>query len=180
MLGAAGGVGITAVEIAKAMGARVIAAASTAEKLDFARSAGADETINYSDSALRDTVKTLTRGKGVDVVYDPVGGELAMQALKSLAYKGRHLVIGFTSGEIPQFPANLVLLRAASIVGVYWGDWAAREPRAHAGNLREMAVMVAEGTLRPRVTASFDLGDYGEAFRTIAERRVLGKIVFTP
>jgi NADPH2:quinone reductase len=179
VLGAAGGVGITAVEIAKAMGANVIAAASTDEKLEFAKSAGADETINYRDTPLRDAVKTLTGSKGVDVVYDPVGGKLALQALKSLAYKGRHLVIGFTSGTIPDFPANLVLLKSASIVGVYWGDWAAREPGSHARNLGEMAAMIAEGTLQPRVTASFDLDDYREAFRTIAERRVLGKIVFT-
>jgi NADPH2:quinone reductase len=178
VLGAAGGVGITAVEIGKAMGAEVIAAASTAEKLEFARSAGADETINYSETPLRDAVKALTGGKGVDVVYDPVGGELAVQSLKSLAWNGRHLVIGFTSGSIPEFPANLVLLKAASIVGVYWGDWAARNPGGHAGNLREMAGMIAEGVLHPRVTASFELDDYREAFRTIAERRVLGKIVF--
>jgi NADPH2:quinone reductase len=178
VLGAAGGVGITAVEIGKAMGARVIAAASTAEKLAFARTAGADETINYSETPLRDAVKDLTGGKGADVVYDPVGGELAVQALKSLAWNGRHLVIGFTSGAIPEFPANLVLLKAASIVGVYWGDWAARNPGGHAGNLREMAGMIAEGVLQPRVTASFDLDEFLEAFRTIAERRVLGKIVF--
>jgi NADPH2:quinone reductase len=164
VLGAAGGVGITAVEIGKAMGATVIAAASTAGKLEFARSAGADETIDYSESPLREAVKSLTGGKGVDVVYDPVGGELAVQALKSLAWNGRHLVIGFTSGTIPDFPANLVLLKAASIVGVYWG--------------REMAGMIAEGALQPRVTAAFELDDYGDAFRTIAERRVLGKIVF--
>jgi NADPH2:quinone reductase len=178
VLGAAGGVGITAVEIAKAMGADVIAAASTAGKLEFARSAGADETINYAETPLRDAVKSLTGGRGVDVVYDPVGGELALQAMKSLAINGRHLVIGFTSGTIPDFPANLVLLKAASIVGVYWGEWAAREPDAHKANLDEMAGMLVDGVLQPRVSAEFALDDYREAFRTIAERRALGKIVF--
>jgi NADPH2:quinone reductase len=177
VLGAAGGVGITAVEIAKAMGADVIAAASTAGKLEFARSAGADETINYAETPLRDAVKSLTGGRGVDVVYDPVGGELALQAMKSLAINGRHLVIGFTSGTIPDFPANLVLLKAASIVGVYWGEWAAREPDAHKANLDEMAGMLVDGVLQPRVSAEFALDDYREAFRTIAERRALGKIV---
>jgi NADPH2:quinone reductase len=178
VLGASGGVGITAVEIAKAMGARVIGAASNNEKCEFAASAGADETINYGETSLRDAVKRLTDGKGVDVVYDPVGGELAQQALRSLAWNGRHLVIGFTSGDIPEFPANLALLKAASIVGVYWGDWAAREPGEHLQNLQELAHMIDDGVLQARVTETFALADYKTAFRTIAERRVLGKIVF--
>lgn len=178
VLGASGGVGITAVEIAKAMGGWVIAAASNDEKCEFAASAGADETINYGDTSLRDEVKRLTAGKGVDVVYDPVGGELAQQALRSLAWNGRHLVIGFTSGEIPAFPANLALLKAASIVGVYWGDWAARNPGEQVQNLHDMARMIDDGILQPRVTATFALDDYKAAFRSIAERRVLGKIVF--
>ena len=178
VLGAAGGVGITAVEIAKAMGARVIAAASTEEKLEFARSAGADATINYTETSLRDEIKQITDNAGVDVVYDPVGGELAQQALKSLSWNGRYLVVGFTSGEIPAFPANFALLKAASIVGVYWGEWAARNPGAQQQNLQEMAHMIDDGILQPRITSSFALDDYKEAFRTIAERRVLGKIVF--
>jgi len=178
VLGAAGGVGITAVEIAKAMGARVIAAASTEEKLEFARSAGADATVNYTETSLRNEVKRITGNLGVDVVYDPVGGELAQQALKSLAWNGRYLVVGFTSGEIPAFPANLTLLKAASIVGVYWGDWAARNPGTQQQNLQEMAQMIDDGVLQPRITSSFALDEYKEAFRTIAERRVLGKIVF--
>lgn len=178
VIGAAGGVGITAVEIAKAMGARVIAAASTEEKLEFARSAGADATVNYTETSLRDEVKKITDNAGVDVVYDPVGGELAQQALKSLAWNGRYLVVGFTSGEIPTFPANLALLKAANIAGVYWGAWAARNPDAQQQNLREMAQMIDSGILQPRITASFPLDEYKEAFRTIAERRVLGKIVF--
>jgi NADPH2:quinone reductase len=178
VLGAAGGVGVTAVEIAKAMGARVIAAASTEEKLEFASSAGADATINYTETSLRDEVKRITDNTGVDVVYDPVGGELAQQALKSLAWSGRYLVVGFTTGEIPAFPANLTLLKEASIVGVYWGDWAARNPGAQFGNLREMASMIDAGILQPRITATFGLDDFRKAFRTFAERRVLGKIVF--
>lgn len=178
VLGAAGGVGITAVEIAKAMGARVIAAASTEEKLEFARSAGADATINYTETSLREVVKQITDNAGIDVVYDPVGGELAQQALRSLSWNGRHLVVGFTSGEIPAFPANLALLKAASIVGVYWGDWAARNPGTQQQNLQEMARMIDDGILQPRISSSFALDDYKEAFRTIAERRVLGKIVF--
>ena len=175
VLGAAGGVGVTAVEIAKAMGARVIAAASTEEKLEFASSAGADATINYTETSLRDEVKQITDNTGVDVVYDPVGGELAQQALKSLAWSGRYLVVGFTSGEIPAFPANLTLLKEASIVGVYWG---ARNPGAQFGNLREMASMIDAGILQPKITATFGLDDFRNAFRTFAERRVLGKIVF--
>jgi len=178
VLGAAGGVGITAVEIARAMGARVIAAASTEEKLEFARSAGADATVNYTETSLRDEVKQITDNAGVDVVYDPVGGELAQQALKSLAWNGRYLVVGFTSGEIPAFPANLTLLKAASIVGVYWGNWAKRNPDAQLENLRDMTSMIDAGVLQPRTTATFGLDDFREAFRTIAERRVLGKIAF--
>jgi NADPH2:quinone reductase len=178
VLGAAGGVGTTAVEIAKAMGARVIAAASSAEKLEFALAAGADETINYSDASLREAAREITAGKGVDIVYDPVGGELGEQALKTVGRHGRYLVIGFASGSIPAFPANLVLLKEASIIGVYWGDWAARNPAAQLQNLREMAQMIGNGKLQPRITATFSLDEYKEAFRTIAERRVLGKIVF--
>lgn len=178
VLGASGGVGTTAVEIAKAMGAQVIAAASTAEKLEFTVAAGADETINYAETSLRNEVKRLTDGKGIDVVYDPVGGDLAQQALRSLARNGRYLVVGFTSGEIPAFPANLALLKAASIVGVYWGDWAAHDPNAQLQNLQEMARMIEDGTLRPRITDTYALDDFSKAFRTIAERRVLGKIVF--
>ena len=139
VLGAAGGVGITAVEIAKAMGARVIAAASTDAKLEFARSAGADDTINYSTMPLKETVKELTDGKGVDVVYDPVGGELAEQAFRATAWHGRYLVIGFASGDIPKFPANIALLKEASIIGVWWGTWAMKNPKLQLQNMMEMA-----------------------------------------
>ncbi len=177
VLGAAGGVGITAVEIAKAMGARVIAAASTDEKLEFAAAAGADETINYSDEPLKERVKALTDGNGVDVVYDPVGGELADQAFRATAWHGRYLVIGFACGEIPKFPANIALLKEASIIGVWWGTWATKNPGLQIRNMTELAELVAAGTLAPRVSASYAMDDYAEAFRAITERRALGKVI---
>jgi len=176
VLGAAGGVGITAVEIAKAMGARVIAAASSAEKLEFAVSAGADETINYSEVPLKETVKELTGGKGADVVYDPVGGELADQAFRATAWHGRYLVIGFASGDIPKFPANIALLKEASIIGVWWGTWASKNPKLQIQNMIELAKLVAEGVVTPRVTESYALDDYVDAFKAITERRARGKV----
>ena len=179
VLGAAGGVGVTAVEIAKAMGATVIAGASTDDKLEFAREAGADHLINYSDQALNEAVKELTGGNGADVVYDPVGGELAQQALRATAWHGRYLVIGFASGEIPKFPANLALLKEAAIVGVWWGTWARKNPAVQAQNVREMAALVAAGTLKPRVTEHYALDEYVKAFAAITERRALGKVVLT-
>lgn len=179
VLGAAGGVGITAVEIAKSMGATVIAAASTDEKLDFAKQAGADHTINYSTEPLNDAVKALTDGNGADVVYDPVGGELAQLALRATAWHGRYLVIGFASGEIPKFPANIALLKEASIMGVWWGTWARKNSAEQISNVREMAGLVAAGKLEPRVTEQYALDDYKEAFGAITGRRALGKVVLT-
>jgi len=176
VLGAAGGVGITAVEIAKSMGARVIAAASSDAKLEFAVSAGADEAINYSEVPLNETVKELTDGKGADVVYDPVGGELAEQAFRATAWHGRYLVIGFACGEIPKFSANIALLKEASIIGVWWGTWASKNPKLQIRNMMEMAALISDGTLTPRVTESYALDDYKDAFRTITERRALGKV----
>lgn len=176
VLGAAGGVGIAAVEIAKAMGATVIAAASSQEKLDFTRSAGADHAINYVDQPLKEMAKELTGGNGVDVVYDPVGGELAEQALRALAWHGRYLVIGFASGDIPRLPANIALLKEASIVGVWWGTWAAKNPGLQIDNVRELVRYVEEGKLNPRVTESYSLDDFAEAFGAITGRRALGKV----
>lgn len=176
VLGAAGGVGIAAVEIAKAMGARVIAAASSDEKLEFARSAGADETINYSATPLKETVKELTDGKGADVVYDPVGGELAEQALRATAWHGRYLVIGFASGDIPKFAANIALLKEASIIGVWWGTWAAKNPQIQRQNMLDMAMLIKERKVTPRVTESYSLDDFAKAFAAITERRALGKV----
>jgi len=177
VLGAAGGVGIAAVEIAKALNAHVIAAASSDEKLDFAARAGADETINYSEVSLKETVKDMTNGAGVDVVIDPVGGELAGEAFRATAWHGRYLVIGFASGNIPKFPANIALLKEASVVGVWWGTWAARNPELQVGNMVELAELIRSGKLSPQVTESFALEDFGDAFRSITERRALGKVV---
>jgi NADPH2:quinone reductase len=178
VLGAAGGVGITAVEIAKALGARVIAAASTDEKLEFAKSAGADETINYSEKSLKDAVREITSDNGADVVYDPVGGDIGEQALRSIARGGRYLVIGFASGAIPSFPANLVLLKEASVMGVWWGPWATRNPLLQVQNLQAMGEMIGKGLLHPRVTGTYSLDEFKEAFRAITTRRVRGKVVF--
>jgi len=179
VLGAAGGVGSSAVEIAKSLGARVIAAASSEEKLQFARDAGADETINYAEVSLREAVKDLTGGNGVDVVYDPVGGELAQMALRSLAWHGRYLVIGFAGGQIPEFPANIALLKEASIIGVWWGTWAARNPKESLQNMAELAAMVDERRLVPRVTERYDLERFTDAFAAITNRRARGKVVLT-
>jgi NADPH2:quinone reductase len=179
VLGAAGGVGSSAVEIARALGARVIAAASSPEKLQFARELGADETIDYSEVSLREAVKESTGGKGVDVVYDPVGGELAQMALRSLAWHGRYLVIGFASGDIPAFPANIALLKEASIIGVWWGTWAARNPALSLQNMRELATMIDERRLAPRVTERYPLERFGDAFAAMTGRRARGKVVLT-
>ena len=177
VLGAAGGVGIAAVEIGKAMGARVIAAASSEEKLEFAKSAGADDTINYSKVPLKETVKALTDGNGAEVVYDPVGGELADQAFRATAWHGRYVVVGFASGDIPKFAANIALLKEASIIGVWWGTWAAKNPGLQIQNMQELAELISIGKLSPRVTETYPLEDYVNAFAAITERRALGKVV---
>lgn len=177
VLGAAGGVGITAVEIAKAMGARVIAAASSDEKLAFAKEAGADEVINYSTQDLKETVKEMTGGDGANVVYDPVGGDLADQAFRATAWHGRYLVIGFASGDIPRFSANIALLKEASIVGVWWGTWAAKNPRLQMQNMHELTALIQDGVLKPRVTESHRLEDFAQAFAAITERRARGKVI---
>ena len=177
VLGAAGGVGVTAIEIAKAMGARVIAAASSSEKLEFAKGIGADELINYSETPLKEKVKEITEGKGADVVYDPVGGELSDVALRATAWHGRYLVIGFASGDIPKFAANILLLKEASAIGVWWGTWAAKNPHKHIQNIKELGVMIASGDITPRVTEEFAMDQYKEAFEVITERRARGKVI---
>jgi NADPH2:quinone reductase len=179
VLGAAGGVGTSAVQLAKAMGARVIAAASTAEKLEFAVRAGADDTINYSEEDLRDRIKSLTDGKGPDVIYDPVGGDLSEAAFRSIAWGGRFLVIGFAAGDIPSMPLNLPLLKCASIIGVFWGSWIKRFPDQGAANFGELAEMISSGRLDLLVTEVYSLDDYLDAFRAIGERRARGKVILS-
>jgi NADPH2:quinone reductase len=178
VLGAAGGVGTTAIEIGKALGARVIAAASTADKLAFARTVGADETINYVEEDLREAIRELTSNVGVDVVYDPVGGEPALAALRSCAWQARYLLVGFVSGIIPQLPANIPLLKEASVHGVFWGQWAERNPAGQAQNLRELMTLYAGGSLQPRITREYALEDYVSAYADLAGRRTRGKSVF--
>lgn len=177
VLGASGGVGSAAVEIAKTMGAVVIAAASNDEKLEFCRELGADETINYATENLKDRTKEITEGRGVDVVYDPVGGDLSEQAFRAIAWKGRHLVVGFTAGEIPSIPWNLPLLKGASIVGVFWGSFKERERPNHMANSAELFELIESGSLDPRVTAVFSLEEYQRAFDLMASRSVRGKVV---
>jgi len=177
VLGAAGGVGLAAVELGRAMGARVIAAASSAEKLAVAEAAGAATGINYVSELLKDRVKALTDGKGADVVYDPVGGELSEQALRATGWNGRFLVIGFAAGDIPKIPLNLPLLKNNAIVGVFWGAWAARDPQASLQNYQELFQMYRDGELKPLVSQVFELDDYLEAFNTLTERRARGKVI---
>lgn len=179
VLGAAGGVGSAAVEIGKALGAHVIAGVSSAEKAAFAQAAGADETVNYSDDALRESIRELTDGKGVDVVYDPVGGDLAEQAYRSLGWHGRYLVIGFAGGTIPRFAANIALLKEASVIGVWWGTWAMRNPDLARRNMVELSAMVTDGKLKPRVTETYPLERFADAFAAITDRRAQGKLVLT-
>lgn len=176
VLGAAGGVGLAAVELGKVMGARVIAAASTEEKLDAASAAGADARINYSTESLKDRVKELTGGKGADVVIDPVGGGLTEQAFRAIAWEGRLLVIGFASGEIPRLPLNLALLKGGDVRGVFWGSWIEREPQASQENFAELRRMFEAGLLNPRV-AAYPLARFCEGFASLAERRAVGKVV---
>lgn len=179
VLGASGGVGSAAVEIGKALGATVIAAASTDDKLTFCRDIGADETINYATEDLTSRVKELTGGRGVDVVYDPVGGDLAESAFRAIGWKGRHLVVGFTAGDIPRLPLNLPLLKGASVVGVFWGAFTAREPETAVANLAAISTMISAGSLQPRVTGVFPLDRAVTAFDLLATRTAMGKIILS-
>jgi len=179
VLGAAGGVGIAAIEIGKAMGARVIACASSPEKLAVCRAHGADEIIDYAREDLRARIRDLTSGEGVDVVYDPVGGKYTEPALRSLAWRGRLLVVGFAAGEIPRIPLNLALLKGCAIVGVFWGDFARREPERLAESVGRLTRWFGEGRIRPHISATFPLERAAEALALLAARRVSGKIVLT-
>lgn len=179
VLGASGGTGLAAVELGKRMGAHVIAAASTDEKLALCRQTGADDIINYSRDDLREQLRTLTGGRGVDVAYDPVGGDLTEATLRSMAWRGRLLVIGFASGDIPRPPLNLPLLKGCSVVGVFYGAFMEREPQLHAAGLQELLRWLAEGRIRPAITALLPIERAPEALRQVADRRALGKIVLT-
>lgn len=180
VLGAAGGVGLAAIEIGKALGARVIAAASSAEKLEVCRAHGADVLIDYSKEDLREALKAATGGKGPDVIYDPVGGPYTEPALRSIAWRGRHLVIGFAAGEIPKLPWNLMLLKGASVVGVFWGEFAKREPKGNVAAMREMLGWMAEGKLKPLVSQRYALAETAQALNDMADRKVTGKVVIVP
>jgi NADPH2:quinone reductase len=180
VLGAAGGVGTTAVELGKQMGATVIAAASSDEKLELTRKLGADHLINYTTQDLRERVKEITGGKGVDVIYDPVGGALAEPALRSMAWKGRYLVIGFAGGDIPRIPLNLPLLKGCSIVGVYWGSFAQRERDVQRQNVTDLWQMFEAGQLSPSVGETHSLEDFAAAFAALQTRRAQGKVVLKP
>ncbi len=177
VLGASGGVGLAAVEIGKAMGARVIAAASSAEKLDVAKRAGADELIDYSASSLKEEVKKLTGGQGADVIYDPVGGDLFDEAIRSIAWNGRLLVVGFASGRIPELPVNLALLKGAAVVGVFWGSFAQRQPQDNLANFQQLFAWHAEGKLKPLVSQTFPLERAADAINALGQRKAVGKVV---
>lgn len=179
VLGAAGGVGSTAVELGKALGAKVIAAASSDEKLELCKQLGADEVINYATEDLKARVKEITGGRGVDVVYDPVGGDFSEAAIRGMAWNGRFLVIGFASGPIPKIPLNLTLLKGCSIVGVFWGRFMAEEPETHKANVETLWQWFEEGKIKPVVTDIFPIEDYQAGYAAMMERRARGKVIFT-
>jgi NADPH:quinone reductase len=180
VLGAAGGTGLAAVELGKLMGARVIACASSDDKVAFARKHGADEGFNYAGGDLKEALRRLTGGEGVDVVYDPVGGPEAELALRALRWGGRHLVVGFAAGEMPKAPMNLVLLRSLDIRGVYWGGWVQRHPAANRANMAEIVRWFADGKLSAYIHGVYPLDDAALALKLIAERKVMGKVILRP
>jgi NADPH2:quinone reductase len=180
VLGASGGTGLATIELGKMMGARVIACASSDEKLAFARSHGADETVNYASEGLRDALRRLGGDHGIDVVYDPVGGPYAEPAVRSLAWQGRYLVVGFAAGEIPKLPLNLVLLRGCDIRGVSWGAWTKRDPLAQRAIMTDVARWCVEGELSAHVHAVYPLAQIADALKAIADRQVMGKVVLRP
>ena len=177
ILGASGGVGLTALELAKLMGAKVIAAASSQEKLNLCKEFGADEVINYTEENLKDRVKELTNGKGVDVIYDPVGGAFTELALRAIAWRGRHLVVGFANGEIPKIPINLTLLKGASIVGVFWGAFAQKEPKKSLENIQQLLTWFVKGEVKPHIDKTYSLKEAPKALEYMMQRKVKGKIV---
>lgn len=176
ILGASGGVGSAAIELAKVMGARVIAAASTDEKLQVCKNLGADELINYETEDLKTRLKEITNGQGVDVVYDAVGGKYTETALRSLGWRGRLLVVGFAAGEIPKIPLNLALLSERSIIGVFWGDWVRRNPQEHFESMQTLAGWFEQGKIKPLISETFSLDDAKDAIEHLASRKALGKV----
>lgn len=177
VLGAAGGVGTAAIQIAKAAGARVIAAVSSDAKAEFCKKLGADAAFNYTSGNVRDAIKALTDGKGPDIVYDPVGGDLAEPVFRSIAYRGRYLVIGFAQGGIPSLPLNLPLLKSASIMGVFWGDFVRREPKASAAGLAQLAQWYREGKIKPAIDSKLPMSEVRAAYARMGTRQVMGKVV---
>ena len=180
VLGAAGGVGLAAVELGHALGARVIAAASSAEKLAVCRQSGADVLIDYTQPDFRDQIKLATDGRGADVIYDAVGGDFSEAAFRSIAWKGRHLVVGFASGVIPKIPLNLPLLKNASIVGVFWGEFKVREREANAANFRQVVAWILEGRIKPHISRRYRLDEAVQALVDMGSRKVIGKVVINP
>ena len=176
VLGASGGVGLAAVELGKAMGATVIACASSEEKLAVAKEAGADDLINYAEEDLKDALKQRYP-KGVDVIYDPVGDKFTEAAIRNMAWNGRFLIVGFAAGEIPKIPANLTLLKGCSVVGVFWGAFTAKEPKAHIQNVKELMQLFAEGKINPCVSEVFPFEQYEDALAALSSRRAKGKVV---
>lgn len=177
VLGASGGVGMGAIQLGKIMGARVIAAASSPEKLAFCKQLGADEVIDYSQESLKDAVKKLTGGNGADVIFDPVGGQYAQDSFSCINWKGRHLVIGFASGPIPEIALNRLLLKGCASLGVFWGSFIQREPEAQAANVRQLYAWFEEGKLKPLVSREYPLSQGAQALRDMADRKVAGKVV---
>jgi len=179
VLGAAGGVGLTAVELGRLMGARVIAAASTDEKLELCREYGADSCINYTTENLKERAKELTGGAGADVIYDPVGGDYFDQAIRATGWKGRYLIVGFTAGRIPELPVNLALLKGCQVVGVFWGAFTMREPEVNAANMAELGELYRDGKIKPHVCATYPLERVSEALADLEQRRARGKVILT-
>ncbi len=180
VLGAGGGVGLAAVEIGKLLGLRVIAAASTVEKREAAMQRGADEVIDYVNEDLRERIKSLTEGKGVDIVYDPVGGDFAEPALRSVGWRGRYLVVGFAAGEIPKIPINVLLLKGSSLVGVFWGDFVRREPKLNAINMTQLFTWLHERKIHPLISRRYPLSQASHALDALLAREAIGKLVVTP
>jgi NADPH2:quinone reductase len=180
VLGASGGVGLAAVELGKVMGARVIACASSPEKIAFARKHGADDGIDYSKDDLKESLRKLTGGNGVDVIYDPVGGPYAEPALRAIAWQGRFLVVGFAAGEIPKIPLNLMLLKGCDVLGVFWGSFVQRDIEGHRANTRQLLEWTAAGKLSSHVHAAYPLADAAAALKAIASRQVMGKVILHP